>query len=295
MTTVVVGAGPTGMISAILLARSGAQVTLIDENALIGGHLRYHAYNPSSLKQGDDSWRQHLVQYVASEGVDVRSSTIVWAAYRTSSGYEIQCSDSSGPTSFQATQMIVAVGTTDREFPVPGASLPGVLTERALRILITQYGVIPGARCLIVGNDSDRMANLERLLSAELVSTNSIAPSQVKAIDGVNGVESVRLIDGTEIPTDIVILALGERPDTQLVGMLGIARSWNDIADSWAVDKSECGDGIFVVGGARVGAASPAVLITDAIEAVKRITGTNPPHIPRVTTLLSIAGSGERQ
>jgi thioredoxin reductase len=139
------------------------------------------------------------------------------------------------------------------------------------------------------------MANLERLLSAELVSTNSIAPSQVKAIDGVNGVESVRLIDGTEIPTDIVILALGERPDTQLVGMLGIARSWNDIADSWAVDKSECGDGIFVVGGARVGAASPAVLITDAIEAVKRITGTNPPHIPRVTTLLSIAGSGERQ
>jgi len=119
------------------------------------------------------------------------------------------------------TRLILATGTTDRAPIVPGATLPGVITARALQILLNVHGVRPGRRFAVLGDDrADELVSdiesaggeiLRRVRSAELGDT---------AIDGEGGVRGITCA-GERTEVDIVVVALGTLPDTQIAGMLG--------------------------------------------------------------------------
>ena len=117
----------------------------------------------------------------------------------------------------------MAAGTTDLPMVAPGATLPGVMTSRAIRILINRHGVIPGRRIAIVGNGVDA-ARLGSELTAAGCGCPDLLRRSVEAILGDGGVQSIRGRDGATMAIDIVVVARGEVPDLQLAGMLELPR-----------------------------------------------------------------------
>ena len=60
--------------------------------------------------------------------------------------------DKSGAINCRARKLIVATGAYERSWPVPGWTLPGVMTTGAAQTLARSYRVAPGSRVLIAGN-----------------------------------------------------------------------------------------------------------------------------------------------
>jgi sarcosine oxidase subunit alpha len=275
MNIAVIGAGPAGLIAAALLAGRGESVTLIDEQAEIGGHLRYDRYSVGSDKHDSDSWRSELGRAVDSSGATVLQSAIAWAAFTVGDHFELAVNHAGAEQSVRADHLVLATGTTDLPLVIPGATLPGVMTSRAARILLNRHGVLPGQRLVIAdaGSDADR---LRSDLTAAGADASVIAPDKIAAVAGDHGVESMRLTDGSSIATDCLIVARGEAPDLQLAGMLEAPRIYDLAIEGWRLDPRADLPGVTVVGGALLGAASPDLVVQSAVEAVDRIAPAGP-------------------
>src|SRR4029078_12500097 len=91
---------------------------------------------------------------------------------------------------------------------IPGAPLPGVMTSRAVRILLNRHGVLPGQRLVIAGTGSEA-DRLQGDLAAAGAEATIAAPDTIAAVSGVRGVESVRLTDGHTVEADCLIVARG--------------------------------------------------------------------------------------
>ena len=72
---------------------------------------------------------------------------------------------------FRPQRLVVATGAFERPLPVPGWTLPGVMTTGAVQTLLRSYGVVPGRRILIAGNGplNLQVASELRRAGAEIV------------------------------------------------------------------------------------------------------------------------------
>jgi thioredoxin reductase len=271
MTIAIVGAGPAGVIAATLLAVRGEDVTLIDENPAAGGHLRYDRYESGVGKAGSIDWLTELQSALESSGAEFLESAIAWATFPADGGFELAINHSGVEQTVRADQLVVAAGTTDLPLVAPGATLPGVMTSRALRILLNRHGVIPGQRFVVVGRGSEADRMQRELKRAECEVTAVVAPEEVGAIAGESGVESVRGRDGFSHTADVVVVAIGEVPDLQLAGMLEIAREYDPQLRGWRIAPGSDAFGVHVAGGALLGPAHPADVVRSAVAVADRI------------------------
>jgi len=139
----VVGAGPAGMSAAIESARWGFSTVLFDEQAAPGGQI-YRAVEHASPQMlgvlGDDyaSGKSLVAEFRDSGAVYLPGAT-VWNI-----GSELQINFSRLGTSSEvsAGSLIVASGAVERPTPMPGWTLPGVVTAGACQILLKAHGLI---------------------------------------------------------------------------------------------------------------------------------------------------------
>lgn len=154
----VVGAGPAGLSAVARAAELGLSVLLADENPAPGGQI-YRAVTTTPVKNrailGEDYWR----------GAD-----IVARFERSKAAYAARCTvwsigpDETAPGAFElglsldgkariigAKQVILATGAQERPFPIPGWTLPGVMTAGAAQIALKSAGAIPSGRTVITG------------------------------------------------------------------------------------------------------------------------------------------------
>lgn len=150
----VVGAGAGGLSAAIAAAEAGAQVLVVDERPKAGG--QYYKQRADALAgldrpapdaQGEAGRR--LILRALDAGVTVRPDTLVWGAFEP---LEIAAVSPEGPSLIRPRALIVAAGAYERAFPVPGWTLPGVMTTGAAQTLWRSYEVTAGARLLVAGN-----------------------------------------------------------------------------------------------------------------------------------------------
>ena len=226
MTTVdvlVVGGGPSGLSAATAAAETGASVTLVDEWPSLGGRLRYRradvevdgrSTNPIELAESL-SWRAR------EAGVDLRPGVVAWAAFAGARGLEVGMRGGGGPDVLTPGRLVLATGTTDRAAIVAGATLPGVMTARALQILLNLHGVRPGQRFAILGDDRvDEMVSDIEAAGGQVVCQVPASELGTTAIDGEDAVRGLT-VGGERNEVDIIVIALGTLPDTQIAGMLG--------------------------------------------------------------------------
>ena len=252
MTTVdvlVVGGGPSGLAAAHSVAQAGASVVLVDEWPELGGRLRYcradvslggHTVSARTLAAA-------MVRLAAAEGVELRPGTVAWSAFAGASGLEVGLRGVGyGGGVVTAGRLILATGTTDRATIVPGATLPGVLTARALQILLNVHGVRPGRRAAILGDDrADELAADIEGAGGEVVRRVDMSELASVVIHGDDGVRGLS-VGGSRFDVDIVVVALGILPDTQLAGMLGCELTWEG---QWPPRPRRVGGGALSVSG----------------------------------------------
>lgn len=139
---VVVGAGPAGMAAATIAAEQGAHVLLLDEQATAGGQI-YRRVGDQALTDrdilGPDYYRgRALVAALRSSGAEHAAGATVW---QVSQQREIGISKDGVARLLTADQVILATGAQERPFPIPGWTLPGVMTAGGAQVLLKSAGL----------------------------------------------------------------------------------------------------------------------------------------------------------
>lgn len=148
----VVGAGPAGLSAALAAKRAGVgQVVVLDERAEAGGQYlkplapsHRHAAPDAQFRAGDS-----LRAEVAAAGVEVIPSATAWGAFAPD---EIAALVGEAAVTFRPRRLVLAPGAHERPVPIPGWTLPGVMTTGAMQTLARAQRVAPGASVVIAGN-----------------------------------------------------------------------------------------------------------------------------------------------
>ena len=153
----VVGAGPAGLAAAAHAAAGGLSVVLIDAGARPGGQYWRHPDPSLGAAERDrhHDWKAFTALSAGLRDVRHLSRTQV-ALVDPGTPFRLHLARVSadvepGPDVVTATDLILCPGGYDRQLPVPGWDLPGVLTAGGVQALITGSGTRPGNRAVIAG------------------------------------------------------------------------------------------------------------------------------------------------
>lgn len=147
----VVGAGPAGLPAAIAAARAGAGVVLLDERAEAGGQYLKPLAPSHADAAPDAQFRQGaaLREEARAAGVAIHQGAVVWGGFAPD---EIAVLAGGRAVTFRPRRLVLAPGAHERPVPVPGWTLPGVMTTGALQTLARAQRVSPAARVVIAGS-----------------------------------------------------------------------------------------------------------------------------------------------
>ena len=149
---VVIGAGPAGLAASATIAEAGLSVLLLDENAGPGGQVwRAIASTPVTERShlGADYWAgTNLVDEVRSSGAEIIQRATVWSLDRN---LEVGVSIGGASSFVKARRVILATGALERPFPIPGWTLPGVMTAGAAQTMLKSSGLVPDGKTVIAG------------------------------------------------------------------------------------------------------------------------------------------------
>jgi D-hydroxyproline dehydrogenase subunit alpha len=172
----VIGAGPGGLSAAIAARSAGAAVVVVDERAQPGGqYFKQISIDPAGAAAPDRQHREGaaLIETARHLGVEIRSGLMIWGAFEP--GLFAAVADGRSHR-FAPKATIVASGAYERGWPVPGWTLPGVMTTGAAQTLWRTARRLPGRRVLIAGNGP---LNLQ--LAAELIEGGAEVVAVVEA------------------------------------------------------------------------------------------------------------------
>jgi NADPH-dependent 2,4-dienoyl-CoA reductase/sulfur reductase-like enzyme len=152
---VVIGGGPAGLAAATLLAEQQARVLLLDEQSAPGGQI-YRGIERATeharlldVLGPDYEVGAALVARFRSSGAAYRPGSLVW---QVTPEREIWFSEGGQSRLVQAEVIILATGAMERPVPVPGWTLPGVMTAGAVQILLKAAGMVPSDPLVLAGS-----------------------------------------------------------------------------------------------------------------------------------------------
>jgi nitrite reductase (NADH) large subunit len=185
-------------------------------------------------------WREHGV-------------TLLYGHTATAIDPDIRRVRLAGGATLTYAKLVLATGSRPIRLTVPGANLPGVLTFRDLGdVDRISSAAAQGLRAVVIGGGLlgleaayglakagakvDVIHLIDRLMERQLdpraaamlrraVEAKGIAVhlnAETAAIRGTKKVEAVALKDGRELPADIVVMAVGIRPNAELAQAAGI-------------------------------------------------------------------------
>lgn len=148
----VIGAGPAGLVAATVAAKAGLSTVLFDEQPAPGGQI-YRAITSTPLRKravlGEDYWAgAPLVEAFRSSGAQYAPASTVWSLSRDR---EIGVSAGGQARMLSARRVIIASGALERPFPIPGWTLPGVMTAGAAQTMLKSSGMAPQGRVILAG------------------------------------------------------------------------------------------------------------------------------------------------
>jgi len=145
---IVIGAGPAGLAGAIAAAKNGLSVTVLDEFIKPGGRLLGQLHQEPSGKWWngiEESNRLH--KEAESLFVDIRCGVSVFNLYKDESLWNV----STDAGTFQAPAILLATGAAEYPIPVPGWTLPGVMSIGAAQVMTNVHRVQVGKKGIIIG------------------------------------------------------------------------------------------------------------------------------------------------
>jgi methylglutamate dehydrogenase subunit C len=251
----VVGAGPTGLMSALTAARAGADVILADEDARMGGRLLSESLEIDGMPASH--WVDAtLTELKAMPNVRLMTRTTVTGAYDHGTYGALERVGLHLPTRanlprecfwrITASQTILASGAIERAIAFKDNDRPGIMMASAIRAYLHRYGVAAGKRVTIFANNDDAR-HTARDLMASGVQVAAIIDSRADArtiedcpvylgatVTGTTGRQALRSVTvahagGTaQIETDCLGLSGGWNPSLHLTCHMNGRPVWNE-------------------------------------------------------------------
>jgi sarcosine oxidase subunit alpha len=252
----VIGAGPAGLMAALTAAKGGADVILADEDSLMGGRL-----NAETLRVGDRpgaEWAADMVAELAQmENVRLMSRTTVTGVYdggmfgalervnqhtgRHGGEAPLECF-----WRIAAKRSVLAAGALERPVAFQNNDRPGVMTAGAVRAYLNRWGVSPGQKVAVFGNNDSAHQTARDLVAAgvhvaALVDSRTDAEvkdasfpvhigAQVCNASGRKELEAVTLRTATgeqRLQVDCLAVSGGWNPTVHLTCHLNGKPTWN--------------------------------------------------------------------
>jgi NADPH-dependent 2,4-dienoyl-CoA reductase/sulfur reductase-like enzyme len=214
---------------------------------------------------GEDYWSgANLVEEARKSGAEIVTGATVWSL---DPNLELGISVGGQAQLVRARRVIVATGSLERPFPIPGWTLPGVMTAGGAQTALKAQGLVPAGRTVMAG-----CGPLLWLLAAQLLRAGArieaildTAPRgnwlraaahlpefvlspyfakglglmrEVKARVPVLPIERLEALgvgklaevafDGRRVPADLLLLHQGVVPNVNLANAAGVAHRWNE-------------------------------------------------------------------
>ena len=167
---VVVGAGPAGLAAACSAARAGVDVIVLDESGAPGGQIYRQLPATFDVREAgvlgvDHADGRALLDEVAALGprIAIWCEAVVWSVF---GDRQLAVARGRDLILLEADAIVVAAGAYDRPVPVPGWTLPGVLTAGGAQVLLKSQRVLPGRRVLLAGTGPLQLVLANQLLDA---------------------------------------------------------------------------------------------------------------------------------
>ncbi|MDP5226534.1 MULTISPECIES: (2Fe-2S)-binding protein [Arthrobacter] len=162
----VVGAGPAGLAAAVAAAEAGAVVAVVDAGTQTGGQFWRHRPETGDADpdgHGHHDWntfldlRRRFRAGIAAGRVHHLPGLQVWMASKNDvDGFTLRTTrtvvggEGVTPT-VHAARLVLCPGGYDRQLPVPGWDLPGVMAAGGIQAFIKANGALPGKRFVVAG------------------------------------------------------------------------------------------------------------------------------------------------
>ncbi len=155
----VVGTGPAGLAAAIAAAEAGCEVLALDERDATGGQYLKPLAASHAHAAPDRQFRQGaaLRARALAAGVAFRHGATVWGAFAApgesgAAAGEVAALIEGRNVVIRPRRLVLAPGSHERPVPIPGWTLPGVMTTGCVQTLARANRVAPGPRILVAGN-----------------------------------------------------------------------------------------------------------------------------------------------
>jgi NADPH-dependent 2,4-dienoyl-CoA reductase/sulfur reductase-like enzyme len=221
----IIGGGPAGIAAATLAAGLGIDTVLLDEQPAPGGQVyrNIEAVRNSAESPGKSGGlpgilgKSHekgnaLVEAFRQSGARYEPSSSVWQV--TPNG-KIGVSQSGHSYLLKADRILIATGAVERPVPVPGWTLPGVMTAGAVQTLMKGAGIVPEEATVLAGSGPLFYLVALQLIAAgvplrAIIETQNSTPllkkvrlvSQVRAGFGdlLDGLKWIRALGSSGVP-----------------------------------------------------------------------------------------------
>ncbi|WP_122072338.1 FAD/NAD(P)-binding oxidoreductase [Pseudophaeobacter sp. EL27] len=149
---VIVGAGPAGMSAAIELANAGARVLVLDRAPRAGGQIFRSAANSPLSDSGalgtDYTAGSKLIERFEASNAEHLSEADVW--HVGEDGTVLYTQDGI-PRTVQTREILLCPGAMERPMPIPGWTLPGVMTAGAAQVMLKSDAMV-AERAIFAGS-----------------------------------------------------------------------------------------------------------------------------------------------
>lgn len=255
----IVGAGPSGLAAAGAAAATGASVVVVDSSEQPGGQFWRHRSEAAGVVDGGElhhGWRDYLELRrafdagIAADKILYLPATSVWMAQRaqdgTSATTPVEVRDhAAGSGAFtlrltpahgggrseistvHAARLVLATGGYDRQLPVPGWQLPGVMAAGGIQAFGKQNGMLPGKRFVIAGTGPFLLSVAAGIVhqggSVAAVLESSNLMGWLPRAHRAAGVPA-KALEGVEYTAAMLKHRIAYRPRTVITEVLGVDR-----------------------------------------------------------------------
>lgn len=145
---VIVGAGPAGLAAAISCRENGLQTLVLDEFPKMGGRLLGQLHQEPNGEWWNGIKETDILKERAFElDTEIRLGVSVYHIEKTDHGFTVHTPEANIDTE----NVLIATGAAETAAPIPGWTLPGVMSIGAAQVMTNVHRVKVGEKGIVVG------------------------------------------------------------------------------------------------------------------------------------------------